>query len=83
MPARVPAVRVIRQELREAALGELWSMKTNRVVLDANVQMSAALRSQERPRALVGIMRSENGVLLFSDETCEELLGVQEEVADV
>ena len=43
-------------------------MKAERVVLDTNVLIGAALRSQGPPRATVNAVRSENGALLFSDE---------------
>ncbi len=48
-------------------------MKAKRVVLDTNVLISAALRQKGTPRAVVNAVRAENGVLLFSDETFEEL----------
>ena len=48
-------------------------MKAERVVLDTNVLISAALRRDGRPRAVVDTVREERGVLLFSDETFEEL----------
>ena len=48
-------------------------MRADRVVLDTNVLISAALRREGPPRAVVNAVRSENGVLLFSDETFEEL----------
>ena len=48
-------------------------MTAERVVLDTNVLISAALRPEGPPRAVVNAVRSENGVLLFSDETFEEL----------
>ena len=48
-------------------------MKAERVVLDTNVLISAALRPDGPPRTVVDAVRSENGVLLFSDETFEEL----------
>ena len=47
-------------------------MKAERVVLDTNVLISAALRPEGPPRAVVGAVWSENGVLLFSDETFDE-----------
>ena len=48
-------------------------MKAERVVLDTNVLISAALRRDGRPRAVVDVVREERGVLLFSDETFDEL----------
>ena len=48
-------------------------MKAERVVLDTNVLISAALRPEGSPRAVVDVVRAENGVLLFSDETFNEL----------
>jgi len=50
-------------------------MKAERVVLDTNVLISAALRPEGPPRAVVGAVWSENGVLLFSDETFDEHRG--------
>ena len=48
-------------------------MKAERVVLDTNVLISAALRSRGAPRAAVNAVRSVNGALLFCDETFDEL----------
>ena len=48
-------------------------MKAERVALDTNVLISAALRRDGRPRAVVDVVREERGVLLFSDETFDEL----------
>ena len=48
-------------------------MKAERVVLDANVLISAALRPDGPPRAVVDAVRQDRGVLLFSDETFDEL----------
>ncbi len=48
-------------------------MKAERVVIDTNVLISAALFSAGRPRAVVDLVRAANGVLLFSDETFDEL----------
>ena len=48
-------------------------MKAERVVLDTNVLISAVLRQDGPPRTVVDAVRSENGVLLFSNETFEEL----------
>ena len=48
-------------------------MRADRIVADTNVLISAALRPQGPPRAVVEAVRSTNGVLLFSDETFAEL----------
>ena len=48
-------------------------MKAERVVLDTNILISAALRPDGPPRAVMDAIRSENGVLLFSSETFGEL----------
>ena len=48
-------------------------MKAERVVLDTNVLISAALRPKGPPRTVVDVVWGENGVLLFSDETFNEL----------
>ena len=48
-------------------------MKAERVVLDTNVLISAALRQDGPPRAVVDVIRLQNGVLLFSEETFDEL----------
>jgi len=48
-------------------------LKAERVVLDTNVLISAALRPGGPPRAVVDAVREERGVLLFSDETFDEL----------
>ena len=48
-------------------------MKAERVVLDTNVLISAALCRDGRPRAVIDVVRKERGVLLFSDETFDEL----------
>lgn len=48
-------------------------MKAERVVLDTNVLISAALGPDGSPRMVLDVVRSENGVLLFSDETFDEL----------
>lgn len=48
-------------------------MKVERVVVDTNVLISAALVPGGSPRAVLEAVRSDNGVLLFSDETFEEL----------
>ena len=41
-------------------------MKADRVVLDTNILISAALRRQGVPRAVLDAVRAVNGVLLFS-----------------
>ena len=48
-------------------------MKAERVVLDTNVLISAALQPNGSPRAVVDALRAVRGVLLFSDETFDEL----------
>ena len=48
-------------------------MKADRVVIDTNVLISAALLPHGSPRMVVDAVRSENGVLPFSDETFNEL----------
>lgn len=48
-------------------------MRAERFVLDTNVLISAALRPEGTPRAVVNAVRDMNGALLFSDETFEEL----------
>ena len=48
-------------------------MRADRVVLDSNVLISAALQPKGLPRAAVEAVREARGVLLFSDETLEEL----------
>ncbi len=48
-------------------------MKAERVVVDTNVLISAVLLPQGPPRAVVDVIRSETGVLLFSNETFDEL----------
>ena len=48
-------------------------MKADRVVLDTNVLISAALKPDGSPRAVVDAIRAPNGVLLFSGETFNEL----------
>ena len=48
-------------------------MSAERVVFDTNVLISAALLPQGAPRAALDAMRTTSGVLLFSDETFEEL----------
>ena len=48
-------------------------MKAERVVVDTNVLISSALSLRGSPRAVIDAVRSENGVLLFSDETFVEI----------
>ena len=48
-------------------------MTIERVVVDTNVLISAALRPQGTPRAVLDLIQSMNGVLIFSDETFSEL----------
>ena len=48
-------------------------MRAERVVLDTNVLISAALRRDGRSRAVVEAVREGRGALLFSDETFDEL----------
>lgn len=48
-------------------------MRPERVVFDTNVLISAALLPRGRPRAALDAIRAASGVLLFSDETFEEL----------
>ena len=48
-------------------------MTAERVVLDTNVVISAALQPHGPPRAVVDAMRATGTVLLFSDETLAEL----------
>ena len=48
-------------------------MRVRRAVLDTNVLISAALRPAGQPRNVIDAVRRENGELLFSDETFDEL----------
>ena len=48
-------------------------MKADRVVLDTSVLISAALTRTGPPRRVVDLVRADNGILLFSDETFAEL----------
>ncbi len=48
-------------------------MTTEQLVLDTNVLISAALRRAGPPRAIVDAVRATGGILLFSDETFDEL----------
>lgn len=48
-------------------------MKVDRVVLDTNVLISAALSTSGVPRVVLDLVRARNGVLLFSRESFSEL----------
>ena len=48
-------------------------MRADRVVLDTNVLISAALTRTGPPRRVVDLVRADNGILLLSDETFAEL----------
>ena len=48
-------------------------MSAERVVFDTNVLISAALLPRGTPRAALNAVRTASGVLLFSDETFQEL----------
>lgn len=48
-------------------------MTAERLVLDTNVLISAALKPSGPPRAVMDALRAADGVLLFSDETFDEL----------
>lgn len=48
-------------------------MRVERVVLDTNVLISAALSPSSSPRAVVEATRAANGILVFSQETFDEL----------
>lgn len=48
-------------------------MKADRVVLDTNVLISAALQPAGTPRTVVDTIRSQGGSLLFCQQTFEEL----------
>ena len=48
-------------------------MRADRAVIDTNVLISAALRSQGPPRQVLDAVRHNSGALLFSDETFSEL----------
>ena len=50
-------------------------MRAERVVLDTNVLISAALNPQGSPRAVMDAVHSDNGLLLFSEEAFDELRG--------
>ena len=47
-------------------------MKAERVILDTNVLISAALQPQGTPRAVMELVRSAGGSLLFYQQTFEE-----------
>ena len=48
-------------------------MRVERVVVDTNVLISAALRPKGTPRAVIDTIQAANGVLLFSNESFHEL----------
>lgn len=48
-------------------------MRADRVVLDTNVLISALLQPKGPPRATVNAVRAAGGVLLFSEQTFDEL----------
>ena len=48
-------------------------MTTERLVVDTNELIRAALRPSGSPRAILDALRASDGILLFSDETFEEL----------
>ncbi len=48
-------------------------MRAERIVVDTNVLISAALKPRRTPRAVVDAIRPTSGVLLFSNETFQEL----------
>ena len=48
-------------------------MRVKRAVLDTNVLISAVLGPSGLPRKVIDAVRRENGELLFSDETFDEL----------
>ena len=48
-------------------------MRAERVVIDTNVLISAALRPVSTTRAVVDAIRQARGVLLFANETIQEL----------
>ena len=48
-------------------------MRAERIVVDTNVLISAALMPGRTPRAVVDAIRRMGGVLLFSNETFQEL----------
>ena len=48
-------------------------MTVERIVVDTNVLISAALRPSGTPRAVVDTIRQAGGVLLFANETIKEM----------
>ena len=48
-------------------------MRAERIVVDTNVLISAALKPGRTPRTVVDTIRQTSGVLLFSNETFQEL----------
>ena len=48
-------------------------MRADRVVVDTNVLISTALTRTGPPRRVVDLVRADNGILLFSDQTFAEL----------
>ncbi len=48
-------------------------MRAERVVLDTNVLISAVLQPKGPPRAAVDAVRTAGGILLFSEQTFDEL----------
>ena len=48
-------------------------MRVERVVVDTNVLISAALRPKGPPREVINMVRTANGVLLFSNDSFNEL----------
>ena len=50
-----------------------WRMRVRRAVLDTNILISAALRPTGPPRQVIDVVLRENGELLFSDQTFDEL----------
>ena len=48
-------------------------MRVEKIVVDTNVLISAALNSRGKPRAAVDAIRSQNGMPVFSEETFAEL----------
>ena len=50
-----------------------WQMKAERIVLNSNVLISAALRREGRQCPVVVAARKQRGLLLLSDDTFDEL----------
>ncbi len=50
------------------------NIKGARVVLDTNILISAALMPKGKPRKVIDTIREKNGILLFSDETFNEVV---------